>query len=124
MDQLLHLRRCLLLLFLLTGFCFTSFAQVLKGTVSDKQNGDPMIGATVSLKNDHGEKLYTSVGLDGSFIFRNVPPGNYEVEAKYVSYKDKSVNVEVRNDATPIITILLESKSTDLREVTVAGTVD
>jgi hypothetical protein len=123
MDQFLQLKRCLLLLLLCTGLCISASAQIIKGTVADKQTGEPLIGSTVTIKNSNGEKQSLGVGLDGTFTFRNVAPGKYEVEAKYVSYKDESVNVEVGMES-PVVHLLLSSKSTDLHEVVVSGTVD
>src|ERR1700761_3271319 len=95
MDQLLQLKRCLLLLLLCTGLCISASAQIIKGTVADKQTGEPLIGSTVTIKSANGEKQSLSVGLDGTFTCRNIAPGKYEVEAKYISYKDQSVSVEV-----------------------------
>ncbi|HTH81292.1 MAG TPA: TonB-dependent receptor [Mucilaginibacter sp.] len=124
MDQLLQLKRCLLLLLLCTGLCISASAQIIKGTVADKQTGEPLIGSTVTIKNANGEKQSLSVGLDGSFTFRNIAPGKYEVEAKYISYKDQSVSVEVGMGELPPVQLLLSSKSTDLHEVVISGTVD
>lgn len=124
MDQPLQFKRCLLLLFLFSGLCISSFAQSIKGTVADKQTGEPLIGSTVTIKNSHGDKTSLSVGLDGSFTFRNVDPGSYEVEAKYVSYKDEAVKVVVNNGAPVPVKLLLTSKATDLNEVVIAGTTD
>ncbi len=124
MDQLLQLKKHLLLSFLFAGLCLSSFAQIIKGSVADKKTGEPLIGAIVTIKSNSGIKQSTSVGLDGSFNFKDVAPGSYEVEAKYMSYKDASVNTEIKSGGIVTVDLLLESKSTTLNEVIVAGSVD
>lgn len=121
MNQLLQFKRQLLLLLLFTGFYLSSSAQTIKGTVADKQTGEPLIGATVTIKSSAGAKKSMSVGLDGSFTFRNLNPGKYEVEAKYISYKDAEQHVVVDEDEVKTVLLLLQSKSTDLNEITVSG---
>lgn len=109
----------IVLLFLLTGF---SFAQGIKGTVTDKKTGEPLIGATVHIKNKSSNlQKATSTGLDGSFSFKGVAAGEYEVEAKYVSYKDESKNVSLTGGATVTVILRLETKGNDLREVTIGA---
>src|SRR6187402_3399169 len=105
MNPILKFKQYLLIIFF-SGLCFSSFAQTIKGTVSDKANGDPLLGATVSLKNSAGVKRYTNVGLDGSFQFKDIPVGKYEIEAKYVSYKDEEKDVEVK--AGDVVTVQLQ----------------
>jgi TonB-dependent receptor len=124
MDKLLQFKKHLLLLLLCAGSFVTASAQMIKGTVADKENGDPLIGATVTVKNGEGFKRAMSVGLDGSFVFRNLPPGKYEVEAKYVSYKDDETNVNLQDGGIEIVKLLLLSKAAELTEVRVKGTAD
>ena len=123
MDQLLQFKRSLLLL-LFTGFSLSLFAQTITGTVTDKQNGDPLIGATVTIKNNSGNKRSTGVGLDGSFTFRNLQAGTYEVEAKYISYSDEEAKVEVNDGRITTVNLKLKSKSKNLNEVLVSGKTD
>jgi len=107
------------LLFLLTGF---GFAQGIKGTVIDKKTGEPLIGATVHIKSKgSSSQKATSTGLDGSFSFKGIATGEYEVEAKYISYKDESKNVNVTNGATATVVLRLDTKGSDLREVNIGA---
>jgi len=108
---------------LFAGFAHASGSTgIIKGTVIDKKTGEPMIGATVHIKNKSTDfTLATSTGLDGSYNFRNLPAGKYEVEAKYISYKDEEKDTEVNDGAVVAIKLSLESKGRDLSEVTVSG---
>ena len=110
---------------LLLLFClFTSFTyagSIIKGTITDK-SGQPLIGATISLKNETtGTKIYSSVGLDGTYMFKNVAEGKYEVEANYVSFNAASKEVDVDGSTAVTVSLLLEAKSTSLNEVSVSG---
>ncbi len=110
----------ILLLFTLTAQSFAS--GIIKGIVTDKRTGEPLIGSTVTIKNQaSGKKTSASVGLDGSYIFRNVAPGNYEVEARYVSYKDEETRVTLNDNATVNVKLSLSPKTRDLAEVSVRG---
>ncbi len=111
------------MLFLLTGLYFTSFAQTIKGTVTDKATGEPLIGASVTLTNNSGVKRSISVGLDGIFIFNKVASGSYEIDAKYISYNDLKIKVEVGQQAVEV-KLVLQSKSTSLAEVSISGSAD
>jgi outer membrane receptor protein involved in Fe transport len=113
------------LLLLFTLFCISAvtYAATIKGTVSDKKNNDPLIGSTVSLTNaSTGAIVYTGVGLDGTFIFKNTAAGNYEIKVNYVTYQPQSKNISVTDEQTLIVDFLLESKSSTLNEVTVSAT--
>ena len=110
----------LLILLFCSLFSFANAGSIVKGTITDK-GGQPLIGATIALKNEvNGNKIYTSAGLDGSYIFKNIDAGKYEIEVKYVSYKSESKNIEVTG-AVVIADLSLASKSGELTEVAVNG---
>ena len=110
----------ILSLLILTSQAFA--VGIVKGVVIDKRTGEPLIGSTVTVKNAaSGKKISASVGLDGSFIFRNLTAGAYEVEARYVSYKDEEAHVTVTDNATANVRLLLSPKAKDLAEVSVRG---
>jgi len=97
----------------------------VKGIVADKDSKETLVGATVTLKNDNKTyKVSVSTGLDGSYTFRNVPKGKYEVEAKYVTYKDEDKDFELKVGEVKIINLNIESKSSNLDEVKISGKSD
>ena len=49
-----------------------AFSQEIKGKVTDIGTGESLIEATVTLANT-AKKYTTSTGLDGSYIFKNIP---------------------------------------------------
>ncbi|MBW4888213.1 TonB-dependent receptor [Mucilaginibacter sp. HMF5004] len=119
------MKKLLLPLFLFFCSLNIGFAQsnttIVKGIVLDKHNAEPLIGAVVILKNKAGYQKSTATGLDGSFIFKGTPAGDYEIEAKYISYQSKDVNFQLKSGAVLSFTIQLETKQKDLKEVSIKG---
>lgn len=115
------------LLLFITVFCSTvglAVAQnTLKGTVTDK-SGQPLIGATLTLTNiQYGTKVYNSVGLDGSYIFKGLVEGKYTIEANYVSYQPASKSFET-NGSVVTVNLSLDDKTSALAEVSVTSRVN
>ena len=102
---------------LLVAFCLMASLQLLaqtrtiKGEVTDAQNGDALIGATVMVE---GEKGGTVTDLDGNFVLQ-VPSSAKKVKISYIGYVDKVVNVSDN------MKVKLESDSQTLTDVVVIG---
>jgi outer membrane receptor protein involved in Fe transport len=110
-----------LILLFYSAFTFAQGVAIVKGLVVDKQNGEPMLGAVVTLKNKSGYSKSTGTGLDGSFIFRNAPEGELEIEVKYVSYQKSEVKFVERSGEPHFFKIQLEAKVNNLQDVVVTG---
>lgn len=116
-----------LLFLILSLSCSVVFSAVLpsiKGVVVDKRNGEPLIGATVVLKSKSKAPIATAAGLDGSFVFRNVPAGEYELEFKYVSYQKTEVHFSLKEGESRTFNIKMEPKGADLSEVNIKAKAD
>lgn len=103
-------------------FSFSSFAQIIKGKVTDSKTGEPLVGATVTLLQN-GVKKATSVNLNGSYTFKNVKAGSYTVTVNYVGYKSsKNYDGTIGSaDEVKIINVNLQDASTEMAEVKVTG---
>jgi len=115
--------RAILLSFLFTGFAAISFSQNIRGKVFDAKTGEPLAGASVVIKNT---KLATYVNLDGSYLFKNVKPGKYNLEIKLVGYKSvKADDIKVSESGiTTVADLQLAPATNDLKEVIVSGYTD
>jgi TonB-dependent receptor len=110
----------LLIILLCSLISFTYAQNTVKGIISDKKNGDPLAGATITLKNEAtGEKISTGAGLDGSYIFKNVTDGKYSLEAKYIAYQTAEKHFSVAGST--VVNLALEDKSSTLNEVSVSA---
>lgn len=74
--------------------CTSGFTATIKGTAfgDDKE---PLIGATVQIKE---AGLYTTVGLDGSFVLKRVPLGIHNLEVSFVGYDKSEQKVTVKEE--------------------------
>jgi outer membrane receptor protein involved in Fe transport len=90
------------------------------GRVTDKQTGDPLIGATVTLESV-GQSTIT--GSDGQYRFVNLSSGNYLVRARYIGYKASLVSVTVSAGQEVTVDFRLEKSAQQLEEVVTTGTV-
>lgn len=115
----LRFKHYLILFFLLTGFSISSIAQTIKGSVSDAKTRETLIGATVHIEKGSFQ-LNTTVKLDGTYIFKNVPAGVYKLQVKYVGYKTtKEYEVDLTQKDVAVLNIAMVDNSTSLTEVVV-----
>ncbi|ANI89842.1 hypothetical protein A9P82_11420 [Arachidicoccus ginsenosidimutans] len=68
-----------------------------KGTVIDGKTHEPLQGASITLINpgNPSQKMFSFSGLNGSFIVRNIPDGNYHLRVSYVGYIADSEDVSL-----------------------------
>ncbi len=103
-----------LITLLTIGMCIAANAQTIKGKVTDAATKEPMVGATVVLKGTEKNQV---VQLDGYFTFRNLKPGDYELELHFVSYKTKQLKVTVSNNETTTVNVTMEPTANELNSV-------
>ncbi|MGN7822531.1 TonB-dependent receptor domain-containing protein [Chitinophaga sp. 22536] len=109
-----------LLIFIMSGFgAIAQTTTGVKGTVTDKQTGQPLTGAAVKLKNEHYTATGTT-GLDGSFVFRNVPAGDYEIKVKDLGHHEVEKKIHCEGQVSNL-NIEMESKDVALKTLTVTG---
>ncbi len=72
------------LIFLLSSF--TSFSQTatLKGTVTDGQTGETLIGVSVIIT---GSSFGAPTDIDGKYMIREIPEGEYNIQFTYIGYE-------------------------------------
>lgn len=106
-------QRSLLLVALLLMGCLQLFAQTrtIKGEVTDAQNGDPLIGATIMVE---GEKGGTVTDFDGNFVLQ-VSSSAKKIKVSYIGYIDKILAISEN------MKVNLESDSKALADVVIIG---
>ena len=96
-----------------------SYAQTIKGTVVDARSGEPLVGANVSIK---GTGLKSIVKLDGSYSFKNVSPGTYQLTVEYVGFQTETFEkFTLAKSGVKEENIRLHEISSKLTDVTVVG---
>ncbi|MCX7985608.1 MAG: carboxypeptidase-like regulatory domain-containing protein [Bacteroidales bacterium] len=91
---------------------------VIKGTVVDAQTGESLIGCNVYIQ---GTTQGVTTDLDGNFVIRNVKPGKYTLVASYVSYDNKTLEVQVPSTGEVNVSISLSPATITISEVNVVA---
>ncbi len=99
--------------FILTGNM--AMGQSLKGSVTDAKTGEPMNGATVTIK-ETGEKAF--VQLDGKFVFKSLKPGTYTLLISFSNFKTDQQTIAIIDGKTLNIESSLEPSAVELTNVT------
>ncbi|MEO0627355.1 MAG: TonB-dependent receptor, partial [Bacteroidota bacterium] len=85
------MKRALLLFCLCLTSIVLSAQTSISGTVTDEENGDPLISATIALYKDGNLETGNFTDIDGNFYFANIDPGVYAIEVTYTGYQAKRV---------------------------------
>ncbi len=85
----------LILLLLLATENVNAKTGSITGRVTDIETGTALPGANVFLK---GTSIGTATNIDGNYIITNVPPGKYEVIARYIGYETLTFTIQLSVD--------------------------
>lgn len=93
-----------ILLFALPMFLLaqSSATQVIRGQVTDKDTGQPLIGATISIA-DSDPLIGTVTDVDGNFRLAEVPVGRVRVLCSYVGYESFASDNIIVNSAKEVV---------------------
>ena len=73
---------CLLFLLAIKGFTQTKYS--ISGSITDSENGETMIGATVSIKELSGVGTASN---EYGFYSITLPEGNYTLQVNFIGYE-------------------------------------
>ena len=121
-TQVLTPKSVITVIFLTLLFSNTAFAQnqTLRGSVVNAENGEPLTGATVILDEN---RYFGVAGLDGTFLIRNIPLGNYQITVSYISFETQQQTINIGTEPLRLDFRLKPSVS-ELGEVTVTASRD
>lgn len=94
----------------------------LKGTVTDQQTGEPLVGVSIKLTGEKDQTILgATTGLDGSFAVKNLLPGTYSLSATFITYKPHNQNITIANEISETtVKISLAEMSQTLNEVVIS----
>lgn len=91
----------------------------LKGTLTDSETGQPLIGATVQIV---GTYKGTSADVDGKYMIKDIKPGDYSIKISFIGFAAKVFNgITIKDGETTELDASLEPRSQTLQEVTIVG---
>lgn len=119
MIKITHQLVILFLLALSTYSVFPGTTGKIAGTITDKNTGEPLAFASISVKET---TLGAATDKNGRFVILQVPPGTYDLEVSYVGYQKVMVSaVRVDIDQTAEVNIALEEEAYQLQEMVVVA---
>lgn len=105
-------------LFLLSAFLVAQDGK-LRGRVTDKESGEPLIGANVLIE---GTSLGASSDVNGDYVILGVPPGLFSVKASYIGYASVTIsNLRVSANLTTNQNFQLSSTAIQVQAVEVVA---
>ncbi len=115
---MMHIYKIIISLIFPIGLQAAVFAQTIRGKVTDAQTGESLIGATVFINET---KQTSFVELDGYFNIKNIKPGQYTLNIRFIGYDQKSESITVNTTDNKTIWIKLQSSAKELNSVGVTG---
>jgi len=113
------MRQILLSLHLVLSINALAQTGLIRGTVTDAANNQPIPFANIILQ---GTTIGASSDLDGNYEIRNITPGLYNVEVSFLGYKSKvEYEVQVFNNKPALVSFSLEEDSKTLDAVVVTA---
>ncbi|MBB3696224.1 carboxypeptidase-like regulatory domain-containing protein [Flammeovirga yaeyamensis] len=113
-----------LLLLLCTIFCSLTYAQeassIIKGTVIEKETGQPVIGASVVIK---GTTVGTTSDFDGNFTLKTSKTGTVTIDISFVGLQTIEIDVTLNGGTKDLGEQTMESDAIGLAEVEVVASV-
>ncbi|MCW8799282.1 MAG: carboxypeptidase-like regulatory domain-containing protein, partial [Prosthecochloris sp.] len=90
----------------------------LKGSVTDKTDGEPVIGASVMLENT---TLGAASDFDGNYAIQNIPAGTYNLKITGVGYAQQTKNVTIADGQTATLNLQLAETTIMASEIVIGG---
>lgn len=114
-------RKLLLVVLLLVILPSLAMAQSgkLRGTVTDKETNDPLIGVNITLE---GTSLGAATDINGEYVVLGVPPGVYTVRSSYISYQEQAIsNIRVSAALTTTLDFHLQPSTIEMAALEVVA---
>ncbi|HUU27688.1 MAG TPA: carboxypeptidase regulatory-like domain-containing protein [archaeon] len=106
------------LLFWVAGYAQLSTSKI-EGTVKDKDTGQPLAGAQVTIE---GTRLGNVTNADGYYFILNVPPGHRNITITFTGYQKTTIaNQLILAGQTTTVNADLSSTIVELTGITVQG---
>ena len=105
------------LFIILTSFCSALQAQSILGSISDSDNGEPLVGVNIFVE---GQNQGAVSDFDGNFTISNFESGSTLVFS-YVGYKTLNLKISPTDVLSDNISVLMDKDLSELDEIIVIG---
>ncbi len=107
----------LLSLFMTSQYVFAHNGSI-KGRILDSKQKFPLEYVQVRLDSTD---LYATADLEGAFTFTDLREGIHRLQISQLGYTPKEMTVAVKNHESTLVTILLETEATHLKEIKIVS---
>lgn len=111
-------RLVLIVVGIIISVCCLAQNGIIKGTITDANTKETLIGATVLLQ---GTTKGAISDFDGNFMIDKVAKGSYNLVISYISYDNQIIRADVVDGGEITINIGLKPASLDIEEVKVVA---
>ncbi len=111
-------RLVFILIFVATSISLFSQKGTIRGNVFDKESGDAISFAVVSLG---GDKLITTTDIDGFFNITDIKEGDYTLTIKFIGYKTYTEDITITGDNNAYKRIFMTSESVVLKSIDISA---
>lgn len=98
----------------LSGLLFSQQFGEVRGTVYDRETNNPIAGASVIIV---GTALGSATDVNGNYVIRNVKPGAYKIQARFVGYGSQTKDVIVGPGETVTVDFYLTPTTVQQEEL-------
>ena len=110
------------LISILLGLCFSLsvFSQkgTIRGFVSSKETGDPIMFCNVTIENTN---FGSQTDLNGMYTLSKIPPGEHNIIVTYVGYKKLIKKVVLNKDQIMTLKLELEESTIKIDEIEISA---
>lgn len=96
----------------------TAQTGTIKGTVTDAETNEALIGTTVFIK---GTTQGTVTNFEGNYTIPNLEPGTYTLAISFISYDPQEFQVEVKADEETVQDVALKTATVEIEGVKVVA---
>ncbi|MBI9070115.1 MAG: carboxypeptidase-like regulatory domain-containing protein [Melioribacteraceae bacterium] len=112
-------KKFVLLVYLLFVFSnISAQTQTISGFISDKENGESLIGANIILKEI---SIGASTNISGYFVIPNIPYGNYTLIVSYMGYQPQRISIKIGKKTLETLKLQLTPTTLKTGEVVVSA---
>jgi len=107
----------IVLFLVLSLVCFSLFGASISGFIAQKENGEPVLYATVLLK---GTNIGAYSNKKGYFVISNIPPGEYELFVSLIGFKPFTQKIVLAdNNSSEFLKVEIEVAAIQMEEIVV-----
>lgn len=107
----------LILFFLISGLAYSQDNYKVSGTLTDVTSGEPLIAATIFVKEDQSKGAFSDE--NGNYEF-SIPPGEYTLIINYFSYKTDTIKIRVQGNMK--VDVPMQPEAQEMEEIVLKGT--